>query len=735
MSSATTDRVAVYLTIAALRRKLGTGTMNGTTALFGDGQWKVPSGGGGGQPSDANLTAFSDLDLIADRLIYASGTGTLGLTAFTSVARTLLGRATPALMRADLDLEPGVDVQAYHANLEALKGLTGANNKGFYFTGPGALSFFDLTIAGRALLDDADAGAQLTTLGFSTFAKTLIDDTTAGAVLTTLGISAFVQTLLDDADAAAVRATLGLVLGTNAQAFHANLTQLAGLSLIADRGIYANGTGTLSLFTQTSLARTLMGRATAALMRGDLSVAEILSGQTTDGVVAMGTIIPSGDDINGLIFKAPDGDWGADGESASPLDPAYATGQAWALHKEGSGIAADKVLARLNRAGGIGCAGLHVATGRNARDGYAPTQAVWINPYINTVGLVIHNPDTDVVVSDGDWTASWLSCVDVRPGSPLEVFAVRKDGVRIGHTSGLTVSGGWSALGGATLGICTFVAPPTTGTQGLVVRGQASHTADLIRAEDSAFVARFSVDPQGIVDAPNAGPSKTRYRLFDHFEAAGTQAASLGQIGGSAGFALLSGTAATVTQDGLTAGGAKGVATCSTGTTTTGYCAAAFLHEPNIFTAASTDIVVGARVRVTTLSTVGEQHEVRAGLCNTFNATAPTNGLYFRLQHGDTNWECVNARAAAETVTDSGVAAVAGTWVNLKVHYAAGGNATFYIDGTLVATQSANKPTDATGLYALAGIAKAAGSTARLLGIDLLNLDVNDDINVEQCLA
>lgn len=78
---------------------------------------------------------------------------------------------------------------------------------------------------GASLVDDADAGAALTTLGVSAFAQTLLDDANAAGVLTTLGvdtdvaslslpanttISTFGSTLIDDADAAAARTTLGV---------------------------------------------------------------------------------------------------------------------------------------------------------------------------------------------------------------------------------------------------------------------------------------------------------------------------------------------------------------------------------------------------------------------------------------------------------------------------------------------------------------------------------------------
>ncbi len=226
-----------------------------------------------GNTLSADLKANSGLVIsggeIALDLDASSITGSLGI-ADGGTNATSAGDA-----RTNLGLAIGSDVQSHSGILDDIAATTQAANKGIFFDTANSAATFDLTAAGRALLDDADAAAMRQTLAVRPGVEVQAFDSELAAIagLTSASnklpyftgsgtadladLTAFARTLLDDANASTARSTLGLAIGSDVQAFNSQLASFAALS--NSDGNFVVGNGSTFVVESGATARTSLG--------------------------------------------------------------------------------------------------------------------------------------------------------------------------------------------------------------------------------------------------------------------------------------------------------------------------------------------------------------------------------------------------------------------------------------------------------------------------------------------
>lgn len=149
----------------------------------------------------------------------STGSGPL-INLSTSVTGTLAvtkggtGGATASAARTSLGLEIGTNVQAYDATLSSISSLGTASDKMLYTTGIDTWAETAITSFARTILDDTNATTVRTTIGAGTGDGDLLSS----------------NNLSDLTSASTARSNLGLVIGTNIQAWDADLDAIAALA-------------------------------------------------------------------------------------------------------------------------------------------------------------------------------------------------------------------------------------------------------------------------------------------------------------------------------------------------------------------------------------------------------------------------------------------------------------------------------------------------------------------------
>lgn len=122
------------------------------------------------------------------------------------------------------------------AELTALAGLTSAANKVPYFTGSGTAGLLDF------LDEDTMTSNSATAVASQQSIKAYVDATVGGS-----GALLAANNLSDVAAASTARTNLGVAIGSDVQAYDAELAALAGLTSAANKVPYFTGSGTAGL--------------------------------------------------------------------------------------------------------------------------------------------------------------------------------------------------------------------------------------------------------------------------------------------------------------------------------------------------------------------------------------------------------------------------------------------------------------------------------------------------------
>lgn len=176
------------------------------------------------------------------------------------------------------------------AELAAIAGLTSAADKVPYFTGSGTAALADFTSYGRSIVAVANEAAlkalvnleigtdvqaydaELAALAGLTSAADKVPYFTGSGTAAVADFTAYGRSVVAVADEAAFKSLVNLEIGTDVQAYDVELAALAGLTSAADALPYFTGAGTAATTTLTAFGRSIIDDADEATFKATVNL-------------------------------------------------------------------------------------------------------------------------------------------------------------------------------------------------------------------------------------------------------------------------------------------------------------------------------------------------------------------------------------------------------------------------------------------------------------------------------